>query len=122
MGLFIGLFVCHVLAIMAVFFSAILLIIQIMISMAIVISFIIYLKRQSHELSIQYCYSGQWGMFDANNHFQLIEVLSSTVISSFLIVFRFKTQSKQKKTILICKDAMLHDQYRRLLVTLKIRV
>ena len=53
------------------------------------------------------------------NNFHVIELLASTVVSRYIIVLHF-VQNKENQTILICRDALFYDEFRKLMVALKI--
>ncbi len=61
-----------------------------------------------------------WDITQNGDVFHLIEVLPSTVLTSYLLILHFKAHNKKIQTILIVKDALTHDNYRKLMVLLKI--
>lgn len=61
-----------------------------------------------------------WEIAYAENHYHPITVIPSTVITRFLVILHFKMQNQQKQTILIFNDALNGDEYRKLVVELKI--
>jgi hypothetical protein len=79
-----------------------------------------YLSSGNNASTIRYSDSIGWEWREQEHVFLQIEILPTTVTSLFLIVLHFKTQSQKKKSILIYKDSMLADEYRQLLVILKI--
>ena len=93
----------------------------VIISMAL-LSLLFYLKRELrfHSLSIVHSMASGWEISLSDNQFYPVKILASTVITPYLIVLHYKIQNKQKQTILICKDALIADDYRKLMVELKI--
>ena len=85
-------------------------------------SLLFYLRRELrfHDLSIVHSMASGWEMSLSGNFFYPVKILASTVITPYLIVLNYKIQNKQKRTILICKDALVEDDYRKLMVELKI--
>ncbi|KAF3981958.1 MAG: hypothetical protein HFP78_04305 [Methylococcales symbiont of Hymedesmia sp. n. MRB-2018] len=110
----------HVLAIIAVFLSAVSLLIQWLICPLLIISFIFYSRPRDNSKIIRYGTLTGWEMSDRGQGFSSIKILPATVISTFLIVLHFETDIHQKKTILIGKDSLSENGYRQLLVSLKI--
>ncbi len=88
----------------------------------ILFSLLFYLRRELrfHGLSIVHSMVSGWEMALSDHQFYPVKILASTVITPYLIVLHYKIQNKQKKTILICKDALIEDDYRKLMVELKI--
>jgi len=58
-----------------------------------------------------------WELSDGND-FKAIQILNSTVITTFAIFLHF-TQNAHKQSLLIASDALTEDDYRRLIVRLK---
>ncbi len=89
---------------------------------AILFSFLLYLKKQLEfgEIFVRHSSLRGWELADLDGKYYSIEVLPSTIITSILLVLHFKQQSKPKQTILICKDALINDDYRKLMVALRI--
>jgi len=113
--------VLHVLSIPPVFLSSLTLINKIILCSAVFISLLVNLNREHHFKSQLIRYSSFAGWEIAyNSSFYPIEVLPSTVITPFLLVLHYKQQKKPKKAILICKDALINEEYRKLMVKLTI--
>ncbi len=95
---------------------------KLVIIVLILISLFFYLKQQINfqGLLIRSRPDSGWEISDTGDYFQAVEILPSTVLTSFLIVFCYKAQNNKKKTILICNDAVVTENYRRLMVELKI--
>jgi toxin CptA len=58
-----------------------------------------------------------WELADGND-VEAIEIINSTVITTFAIFLHFKRNAK-KQSLLILNDALAEDDYRRLIVRLK---
>lgn len=112
--------VIHIIAIVVAFFNALTLTYRLIIIFSIVISFIFYLKRLKNVYWIRYSSLSGWELSYAENVYFPIEILPSTVLTTYLIVLHFKQLNKQKQTILIFKDSLIGDDYRKLKVELKI--
>lgn len=54
----------------------------------------------------------------SGDDFELIQILNSTVITTFAIFLHF-TKNTHKQSLLILNDALTEDDYRRLIVRLK---
>ena len=111
----------HAIAIVAVFINALDLIYKVIITLMVLVSLLVYLKREInfHDLIIRYSTEFGWEVAYSENNFDAIEVLDSTVITRYIIILNF-IQNKKKQTILICRDALFYDEYRKLMVKLKI--
>lgn len=95
--------------------------IQLIISALILLSFIVYVIQANDNVAIRHGLLTGWEWFNLEcGFFSPIEILSTTYISRLFIILHFKSQNHQKKTILIARDALPKNEYRRLLVTLKI--
>lgn len=88
----------------------------------IIISLAYYLNQaiDFKYVFLRYSAENGWEIAYLENQFHGIKILSSTVLTSNIVFFNFKTQNDKKKAILICKDALSVDQYRQLMVELKI--
>ena len=113
--------VLHAIAIVAAFINALDLIYKIIITAMVLVSLLVYLKREInfHGLLIRHSTALGWEVAYSENNFHVIELLASTVVSRYIIVLHF-VQNKENQTILICRDALFYDEYRKLMVTLKI--
>ena len=117
-----GLIVLHIIAIFAVFLNALILTIKFFIIALVLLSLFYYLKQSLNfkGISIRHNSEFGWEIIDSENYFNPIEILSTTVLTHYLIVLHFKKQNNKKKTILICRDALENDKYRKLMVELKV--
>ena len=114
------LIVVHGLAVMAIILSPLALIFQLIFSLLMAVSLFFYLQFTPGVYTIRYSSFKGWEWRDLACEFSLLDVLSTTVMSPYFIVLQVQTDKRQNRTLFICKDAMLEDDYRRLLVTLKI--
>ena len=113
--------VLHAIAIVAAFINALDLVYKVIITLMILVSLLIYLKREInfHGLLIRYSSGFGWEIAYSENNFYAIEILASTIITRYIIILHFIHNNK-KQTILICKDALFYDEFRKLMVALKI--
>ena len=49
-----------------------------------------------------------------------IQILKTTVITRFVIILHFLDQNRKKRSILICKDSLAAEEFRKLTIELKI--
>ena len=114
--------VLHGLSIFTVFLISFALVYKAMLWGTIIFSFVFYLNRDAefNGMLIRHSSCGGWELADLDGIFYPIKVLPSTVITPYLLIMHFNQQNKQKQTILICKDALINDDYRKLMVALKI--
>lgn len=75
-------------------------------------------------LTQQYCleHSETGWRLATGNAFTEIEILPSTALSVVAIFLHFRTENQSKQSLLIFKDALSEDDYRQLIVRLKITV
>ena len=111
----------HAIAIVAVLINALDLIYKVIISLMVLVSLFVYLKREYNfqGLLIRHSSGLGWEVAYLENYFYAVDILASTVITRYIIVLHF-LQNKKKQTILICRDALSYDEYRKLMVALKI--
>lgn len=114
-----GLVIFHLLSVVAVFISELALAYKVILWDAIIVSLLFYLGKH-------FAHKGQYIRYSSRNGWELdqafypIEILTSTVITSYLLILHFEQQNKRKQTILICKDALINDDYRKLIVALRL--
>jgi len=110
------------LSIFPVFVASISLVYKSLLFIAIIASLLIYRAREikRNAMLIRYIPELGWGITSQEQDYYSIEVLPSTVITSFFIVLHFKRHKNKKQTILIAKDALIDDEFRKLMVLLKI--
>ncbi len=78
-----------------------------------------------HELQIQAVFIRSsslegWEITSEDGEFSVINILPSTVISPYFIFLHFKKQKKPRQSIFILKDSMIEDEFRGLIVQLRI--
>ena len=113
--------VIHAIAIVAAFINALAPIYKVIITIMVLVSLLVYLKREInfHGLLIRHSNEAGWEVAHLENNFYTIEILASTILTRYIIVLHF-IQNKKKQTILICRDALFHNEFRKLMVALKI--
>ncbi len=117
------LLVLHIIAIIAVSVSAFAVLpYKTLLVFFILISLVVYSKKENNfkGLTLRHANTSGWEIAFLENQFSPIRVLPSTVITHYLIVLHYKIQNQQKRAILIFRDALINDDFRKLLVALKI--
>jgi hypothetical protein len=76
-----------------------------------------HLRSKPYQLS--YNEQAQWWLITENTS-QTLQILPSSVITTWLIVLHFRLENGQFQSLLIVKDALSTADYRTLVVTLKI--
>jgi len=114
--------ILHFIAIIAVFINALTMLYKMILTVFILISLFFYIKKEFNfrGLTLRHAASCGWEIAFLEKEFSLIQILPSTVITHYLIVLHYKTQKHKKRAIIVCKDAMTNDNFRKLLVALKI--
>lgn len=115
-----GLIAIHFLAFIAAGLNSLALIYKIALWVLIITSLIIYLRRSNKEFFIRYGSTSGWEIADSENSYLPITILASTVICPYLTVLHFYRKNQKKQTILIVIDALKNDEYRKLMVALKV--
>lgn len=82
-------------------------------------------ERGSKGFILRYTTAFGWEISDSNQSFKSIEILPSTVLTTYMIFLHHRIDdsgiNKQKnKAIMIVKDALIDDDFRRLRVELRI--
>jgi hypothetical protein len=82
-------------------------------------------RINAEQYTIKYTDAFDWEISEGNG-FASIEILKSTVITTFVLFLHFKPcsrtgfrKSDAKKTVLVLKDTLTEDDYRYLIVKLK---
>jgi hypothetical protein len=75
------------------------------------------IKRQ--KLQITFNEKSGWELLSPNG-IELVTVLKSTFISTYIIILRIKSQSSHILTIIVLNDALSEDNFRRFISQLKI--
>jgi len=114
--------VIHMLAILAVFLTHIFLIYQFFLLIVIATSLwrALNTELKFNKIVIRHRLETGWEVCYSDGIFNSIEILSSTVLTPYVLILHFKLTNQQKKTILIAKDALDDEKYRELSVSLKI--
>jgi len=77
-----------------------------------------YHKFQSYD--IRYNEAFGWQLAKSENNYQNITILPTTVLTARFIVLHFRFQEGRKQAVLIVNDALEKQNYRHLLVELKV--
>ncbi len=117
-----GVVILHLAAFLAVFLSALVLAYKVVLWNVVLFSLFFYVAkfREYKSQFIRYSLRSGWEFAQSDLKFYPIDILSSTVITQFLLFLHFKQQSAKKQTILIYKDALIKDDYRKLMVELRL--
>lgn len=86
-------------------------------------SLFIYLRRYHYQFQpyqLKYNEDASWSVAFRNNEFQTVQLLPTSVITAWLIVLHFRLQSGKFQSLVIFNDALNSQNYRSLIVTLKI--
>lgn len=120
--LFKGLCLLHGIALLAIIITSVAITYKVIIIFLIFYSLFYYSKKakQCAELYIRYSQENGWEKAHLENQFESIEILPSTFHCLYFVVLYIKKQNSTKQTILICKDALKNDGFRKLTVELKI--
>jgi len=115
--------ISHGLALLSSFLIAVQLWIKIIVLCLIAGSLLFYLHSYRQK---RYCYTfkhtAEFGWeLAGHSGFSAIRILNSSVITLFVIILHVEYDTK-KISLLICKDAVIAEIYRRLLVALKINL
>lgn len=112
----------HGLAILACWLNALETIGQIMLSVVLLACWGWQYKQQrnSQAIYLRYSPSEGWAMSAAGHDYQAITLKPTSVINKLLIVLHYTDINRHFKTLLIGNDSMSDQDYRRLLVLLKI--
>lgn len=111
----------HALAAIAVFLTPLFFVYKIALLIAVLISLHLNIREEliSKKYNIRHSSIG-WEISGGKSDFSSIEILPSTVITPYLLVLHFKQHNQAKQTILIGMDALNGDEYRKLIVALRI--
>ncbi|MGZ4998475.1 MAG: protein YgfX [Methylobacter sp.] len=80
--------------------------------------YFVFTRLKSDQYAIKHSEASGWEISDGNE-FRSIQILNSTVITLFAIFLHFN-KNAHKQSVLIVNDALSEDDYRRLIVRLKI--
>lgn len=112
----------HGLAVLAVCLAVLELFIKSAILFFILLSLFLYLRQHNSfaGFSIRHSYSRGWELLLPESQWLEIKIFPSTVVSRYFIALHFKGLGQKRQAIIICKDALKYDDYRKLMVELKI--
>lgn len=110
----------HTLSISACWLNALLFIHSLMLSLLVTLSWIFHHKAcKADSTYLRYTASHGWAISFENEDYLPIEIKPTTVTGRLLTVLHFKFE-KRSNILVIFKDAMTANNYRRLIVLLKI--
>lgn len=84
-------------------------------------SLLFYLHRYRsgfYRVSLKYSKECAWELLEGD-HYSSMRILKSSVLTSFIIILHMLIDNK-RRSVLVCCDAVSRDDYRQLLVALKI--
>ncbi|GFO70964.1 toxin CptA [Bathymodiolus japonicus methanotrophic gill symbiont] len=113
--------IVHVLALLSSWLMPVAAILKVALCLLSVGSFYFYLQRYQqgfYSFSLRYSEELSWELV-VNDHHSCLHVLRSTVLTSFIIILQVKIDSRQR-SLLVCRDAVSAEEYRKLFVALKI--
>jgi toxin CptA len=90
---------------------------------AVGLSLFISLRRYHYQFQpycIRYNETSAWSIAMMDDDFQPMQILPSSVITSWLIVLHFQLENGKHQQSVILNDALSEQDYRTLVVTLKI--
>lgn len=88
----------------------------------ILLNLLIYIRHEIkfQEFYIRYNQKFGWQLSFSENDFYTVKILPTTVITPYLIFLHSKSPARKKQFIPICKDSLTAEEYRKLIVSLKI--
>ncbi len=116
-----GVHALYVLALLACWLNSLALWIKLF-SSAVVIGIGLASARAGKTAGFDLLYSVNqgWSVLDAEQEYQSISIKPTTVISRWVVFLHFSFNDKVVRSRMILKDALLDDDYRRLIVKLKL--
>jgi len=115
--------VLHILAALASVLNALPILFKLITFLAVVVSFKQYSSRYDKHFQrffIRYSEETGWQLSQNNSVFQRIEILPTSVVSQYVIVLHFHLQDKKQLSRVIFYDALSTQDYRALVVALKV--
>lgn len=79
-----------------------------------------YRRKRSSPYFLRYTASVGWALSLDGTDYREIQILDGTVITHYAILLYFKTKKKLSQSILIMRDSVSVNDYRRLIVRLKL--
>ncbi len=110
----------HIIALLAAVLNALAIFYKLAIICSICLSFYYYFKTLNQCFFIRHSSVSGWEIANSENLFHPVQIMPSSVITTCLIVLHYKMQNRKMQSALICKDALINDEYRALKVELKI--
>lgn len=86
-------------------------------------SLFVYLRRYHYQFQpyqLKYNEDSVWSVAITDNDFQTMQILPSSVITTWLIVLHFRLENGKRQDLVILNDALNQQDYRSLAVSLKI--
>jgi hypothetical protein len=118
----IGLLVIHSLAFIASLSHGLSVVYKLIACVVVIISALFYWRQsqafQAYTISYETINGWQWAK--TTNHYQPMTILPTTVLTAQVIVLHFRLSTGKKRSLVIVHDALGVQDYRRLLVNLKI--
>ena len=113
----------HILAAIASIANALPLIVKILLLFAACASLWFSLKQYVNDperFTLRYSETSSWQLDCGADEYAVIDLAGSTVSTPLFVILRVKHRDGPKKSILIVKDSLDAEEFRRLRVTLKI--
>ena len=112
--------VIHALALVACVVNSLPVLIKGAVFVTVVIHYYVQSKQlNAQQYTIKHTEPAAWELSEGGE-FVSVAVLPSTVISTVVIFLHLKTESKTRKNLVIVSDSLAADDYRSLIVRLKI--
>lgn len=109
----------HIISFAACWLNNLPLLVKIALSALAIASGIYQYKQPQSDFYLRYSDKTQWSAAFNNQQFQPIAILTTTVITQWLVILHFEIQQRSL-TRLIFRDSLSRNDYRRLMVELKI--
>ncbi|PPD35688.1 MAG: hypothetical protein CTY19_01165 [Methylomonas sp.] len=79
-------------------------------------------NRRWHHNSFQlrFTHFSGWEMAFGHNDYRKVKILDTTVVTPFVIFLHFQAQNQPASALLVMKDSLSKDDFRRLIVRLKL--
>lgn len=116
-----GIAVTHALSILACWLNGLEMIYRVGMALLVAVSW--WLSRQACETNaifLRYTPAQGWSLSRCGEEYHAVSIKPETVIGRLLTVLYFSFEDKRAGTLVVFKDAMQADDYRRLIVGLKI--
>lgn len=117
-----GLVIIHSLAAIASFSNGLPLLYKFFAVLSVISSAIFYGRdyKNFQPYYIRYNEAVGWQLAKTENNYQVLNILPTTVLTAQIIVLHFRLQTGKKQSLVIVNDALETEDYRSLLVELKI--